>query len=899
LSQTLFERLNAALRGRYAVEREVGQGGMATVYLAQDVKHGRKVALKVLKPELAAVVGAERFLAEIKTTAQLQHPHILPLHDSGEADSFLYYVMPFVEGESLREKLEREKQLPVGEAVHIAVAVAGALDYAHRRGVIHRDIKPANILIHAGQPVVADFGIALAVGAAGGARLTETGLSVGTPYYMSPEQATGDVRVGPATDIYAIACVLYEMLIGEPPYLGNTAQAVLGKIIAGETVSATKHRPAIPANVDAAIRKALEKLPADRFTTAEAFATALTDVSFRHGFGPGAGAGEGPARRRVAVAAAAVVGLAAGAAGWALLRPSAPPVVSRYAVIMPSDHDPAFNFGSNLALSPDGSRLVYVGPSASGGRGGQQLWMRQRDQLDPSPIPGTEGAVSPTFAPDGRRVAFRIENTARVVSLGGEPPLTVADNNVDPFGMAWSDDGFLYVDFSRGLGRVPITGGEIELSSRLDSLAGELDHAWPQALPGGRGVLFTVMHAPTGDASQYDVAVLDVETGAHRVLVRGVFGRYAASGHLVYVSADGTLLAAPFDLGGLEVTGPPVALGGGVGVQDFGSIDLSLADDGTLVYIAGSVSSGLERAIWVTRNGEVTPVDESWEFAPGRPEVGLELSPDGTKLAVKINTEAGEDIWVKELDAGPLSRLSFDDAIDRRPRWSRDGRWIYYTSDRAGEFDLLRRSSDGTGAAEVVLDLDRTILEVQRTPDDQWWVLRLGGQAGVTGLRDIVALRTGDSVLVPVAAEPYDEKAAALSPDGRWLAYESNETGDDEIYVRPFPNAGEGKWQVSNNGGLNPRWSRNGREIFFINRDGQMSVAEVSTTGGFRVGQRSSLFDLDERGIFSAANYTGWDVAVDGQRFLMVQFANIEDTLPSQVVVVENFLTDLERRLRE
>jgi serine/threonine-protein kinase len=540
-------RLNAALEGRYVIERELGEGGMATVYLADDLKHERKVALKVLKPELAAVVGAERFLAEIKTTANLQHPHILPLFDSGEADNFLFYVMPYVEGESLREKLEREKQLPVGEAVHIAVAIAGALDYAHRHGVIHRDIKPPNILIHEGQPVVADFGIALAVGAAGGARLTETGLSVGTPYYMSPEQATGDVMVGPATDTYAIACVLYEMLVGEPPYLGNTAQAVLGKIISGDAVSAAK----------------------------------------------------GPASR-LSLVATAIVALLAGAAGWSLLAPSPPVTVSRYAIELPDGHDPTRDFGSNITISPDGSRMVYLGPSASGGAGGQQLWMRRRDQLEPTPLPGTEGAMSPTFAPDGRRVAFVVGNTARVVSLGGEPPLTVADNGVGGFGLTWGEDGFIYVDHDEVLGRVPDTGGDVERVSQLDTLTAEMDHGWPQALPGGRGVLFTVFHSPTGDVSQYDLAVLDLESGDHRVLVRGVFGRYSPSGHLLYVSADGTLLAAPFDLGALEVTGPAVAIVEGVGVQGFGSLELAVSDDGTLVHVTGIVSSGLERAAWVT-----------------------------------------------------------------------------------------------------------------------------------------------------------------------------------------------------------------------------------------------------------------------------------------------------------
>ncbi len=890
-------RLNAALEGRYAIDRELGEGGMATVYLADDLKHERKVALKVLKPELAAVVGAERFLAEIKTTANLQHPHILPLFDSGEADSFLFYVMPYVEGESLREKLEREKQLPVGEAVHIAVAIAGALDYAHRHGVIHRDIKPPNILIHEGQPVVADFGIALAVGAAGGARLTETGLSVGTPYYMSPEQATGDVMVGPATDTYAIACVLYEMLVGEPPYLGNTAQAVLGKIISGDAVSATKHRPAIPPNVDAAIRKALEKLPADRFTNAEAFATALTDVGFQYGADPAlVTGGKGPASR-LRLVATAIVALIGGAAGWSWLAPAPPVTVSRYAIELPDGHDPAREFGANITISPDGSRTVYVGPSASAGAGGQQLWMRRRDQLEPMPLPGTEGADSPTFAPDGRRVAFRVQNAARVVSLGGEPPLTVAEDGVGGFGLGWGEDGFIYVDHENVLGRVPETGGTVEPVSQLDSVAAEVDHGWPQALPGGRGVLFTVFHSPAGDASQYDLAVLDLESGAHRVLLRGVFGRYVPSGHLLYVSGGGTLLAAPFDLGALEVTGPPVAIVEGVGVQGFGSIELTISNEGTLAYVTGIVSSGLERAAWVTRNGDVTPVDPNWEFAPGRPEVGVELSPDGTRLAVKINTDAGEDIWVKELDEGPLSRLSFDEGIDRRPRWSSDGQWVLFTSDRAGDYDLYRRSSDGTGTTELVLDLDRPILEVQRTPDGEWTVLRLGGQSGVTGTRDLVALHTGDSIPVPVAVEPYDEKAAALSPDGQWIAYESNETGSDEIYVRPFPNSEDGKWQVSTGGGINPRWARDGDEIFYVNGDGEMSVAEVSTSGGFRVGQRASLFDMDSRGIAYGSNYPSWDVTPDGQRFLVVQFLDVSDALSSQLIVVENFFEELKERV--
>ena len=314
-------RLNAALEGRYAIEREIGEGGMATVYLAEDLRHERKVALKVLKPELAAVVGAERFLAEIKTTANLQHPHILPLFDSGQADSFLYYVMPYVEGESLRERIDRDQQLPVDEAVQIATNMAEALNYAHSQGVIHRDIKPANVLMLSGKPVISDFGIALAVGAAGGGRLTETGLSLGTPHYMSPEQATGDQNVGPQTDTYALGCVLYEMLVGEPPYTGPNAQAVLGQIITAEPVSAAKNRTAVPLNIDAAIRKALEKLPADRFASAQEFSQALGDSGFRHGeeaaLGVSIGRGQWSRLTTIGWSAAALMALVL---GWSLLR---------------------------------------------------------------------------------------------------------------------------------------------------------------------------------------------------------------------------------------------------------------------------------------------------------------------------------------------------------------------------------------------------------------------------------------------------------------------------------------------------------------------------------------------------------------------------------------------------
>ena len=418
-------RLNGALEGRYRVERELGSGGMATVYLARDERHNRHVALKVLKPELAAVVGAERFLAEIETTANLQHPHVLPLHDSGDADGFLFYVMPYVEGESLRSRLDRERQLPVDEAVGIAKTLAEALDFAHRRGVIHRDIKPANILLQDGKPVVADFGIALALSSAGGDRLTETGLSMGTPHYMSPEQATGE-GVGPSTDVWALGCVLYEMLVGEPPYTGSSPQAILGRIITGEAPSASAERRSVPPGVEAAIRKSLEKLPADRFTGADAFAKALANPGFRHGEGADSGPGAS-GRRTVFLTAAALAGLLAVAVIVALLVRSSEPADIAATIALPGDARLSLNSRTFFDLSPDGRTVAY---NATNSVGERQLYLRQLDAFQTIVAPGSTDALSLRFSPDGASVAYQVGARVRRVPVGGGPSVTICNREL-------------------------------------------------------------------------------------------------------------------------------------------------------------------------------------------------------------------------------------------------------------------------------------------------------------------------------------------------------------------------------------------------------------------------------------------------------------------------------------
>ena len=516
-------RLNAALEGRYAIERELGEGGMATVYLADDLKHERKVALKVLKPELAAVVGAERFLAEIKTTANLQHPNILPLHDSGEADSYLFYVMPYVEGETLGDRLERESQLPVDESVKIATEIADALQAAHEQGVIHRDIKPANILLSRGRPLVADFGIALAVSAAGGGRLTETGLSLGTPHYMSPEQATGDQIVGPSTDIYALGSVLYEMLVGEPPYTGSNAQAILGKIIQGRPVSARDERAAIPANVDAALRKALEKLAADRFTSAQEFARALGDPGFR--YGELAAADAGPAAgpwKRLSLATTGLAAVFALTTLWSFLRPDTLGPVTRVSVQIPEEQSIAPST-DGMALAPDGSLLVYQGVSDESPA---QLWVRPWNALSATPIRGTEGTFSPPdISPDGQDVAFATGGSFRVVPIQGGVTRTLSEEGgCCP---TWSPDGvwLYYSNPPTGLRRVPAGGGSPEVITEVATDAGDQFLLYPDVLPGGEGVVFQIR-----GVGGSRIQAVDVETREVKDLTPGAHPRYSPRG---------------------------------------------------------------------------------------------------------------------------------------------------------------------------------------------------------------------------------------------------------------------------------------------------------------------------------------------------------------------------------
>jgi len=888
-----IDRLQPALGDRYLIERELGAGGMATVYLAQDVKHDRKVALKVLRPELAAVIGADRFLKEIKITANLQHPHILGLIDSGEADGLLWYVMPFVTGEALRDLLNREHQLPVADAVRITSEVASALDYAHRHGVVHRDIKPENILLHDGQALVADFGISLAVSSAGGTRMTETGMSLGTPHYMSPEQAMGEREITPRSDVYALGCVTYEMLVGEPPFTGPTAQAIVARVMTEEPRGLTIQRRTIPPHVEAAVHTALAKLPADRFPSAADFAAALANPAYAGTATQPVGL---PARRSVGTAVTVgTVGTLALAAGIALgmfLRPQAraPNDVVRMMMALPDSAPVQPISNIRLAISPDGKRIAYLGPDGSG----TGLWVRELNELDARLLPGTTGAEAPFFSPDGQSIGFFVAKGAgsgaiKVTPATGGMVRTVLADSARPYGGSWGDDDAIYFDGPRaGITRVPAIGGAMTYLSQPDTTGsgGATEHEYPDVLPGAKGAL---MQLWKGGIGQNEIGSVSFATGTVTSLVRGTYAKFLPPDRLVFGTADGRIFVAPFDPDKLALTGEPILALQNVQTETSnGTVQFAISASGTLAYLSGQPDQ--QQVVWVNRrDGTISPVDTTWMGTFTQ----VALSPDGSRLAVAVSGQEESSIWVKRLPGGPLTRLTLrGSGPSDRPEWLPDGSSVAYLATRQGKRVPWMQRADGSGEARTVVQGSAQWDEVTFSPDGHWTVLRtLGSAAGTRKL--FIAAMGSDSAPHQLLATTYDNFAPTLSPDGRWLAYVSVESGQNEVYVRPFPNVDSARWTVSVGGGAQPRWAHSGTELFYRTERGAMMVVPITTKPTFHSGTPTTVFSNTQ--ISTDAFHRSYDVARDDQRFIMILGTGTE----SQAIgVVLNWAAELDTQAK-
>lgn len=870
----MLDRLRAALGDRYLVESELGQGGMALVYLARDIRHDRAVALKVLRPELSAVIGADRFLNEIRVTANLQHAHILPLFDSGAAGGLLYYVMPYVEGESLRARLSRERQLSIGEAVRLTSQIVSALDYAHRRGILHRDIKPENILLREGQALVADFGIALALRQAGGSRLTETGMSLGTPQYMSPEQATGDRDLDARSDLYSVGAVLYEMLAGEPPFTGPTLQAILARLVTENPRPLRQVRDTVPPALEAAVQQALARLPADRFAGAAEFAEALGQVPLTRTPPQSVPVVAGrPRRWRTAAGWSGVVGgtiaLAAGG-GWHLGRSEPKPDRVRFVVpTLNQQVDPDYSWVPTLAIGPAGRDLVF--------RNGRLLQWRALGDFTPTPLPGTEGASMPAFSPDGKWVAFHQDGHLRKIALAGGSVVEIAPADMGP-GMTWGEDGRIYFSSlgNGGIWRVPEVGGVPEPVTEVADSAAEHMHAWPQLLPGGKELLFTVL-GPSGGALDSRIVVEVLGSGVRRTLLKqGTFARYLTSKQLLYVSNEGTAFVVDYDRRRSVLVGTPRQVLTDVHVASWGGAALlAVAEGGTLAFEPGSAAAPQV----------VRAVDQSGRdlgaIVPAGYLDGIRLSPDGRRIAANVRAPSKNDIWIFGPEGEP-ERLTFDEAEDEYPVWSPDGSSIAYTSSLASQARRLQIKAVTAGTRPRRLLTWPRHLHLSAWSRDGKWLL--GDDFSPGQRKDVWAIAADGTDSIPVAAGPASEAQPDFSPDGRWVAYESDESGRMEILVISFPDLSV-KRQISINGGRAPRWDPQGGRLYYLEGHRLMAVPMSSSTG-LRLGVGQMLFETPAR-VF--------DVSPDGKRFILV-LPN-PDLIPPGIHVVLDWVRELNEKI--
>jgi eukaryotic-like serine/threonine-protein kinase len=856
--------LNHSLAGRYRIEREIGRGGMAVVYLAEDLKHARRVAIKVLDPELARALGAERFLREIEIAARLSHPRIVPLLDSGSAGGLLYYVMPYVEGESLRDRLDREQQLPVGEAVEIARQAAAALAYAHEHGIVHRDVKPENILLSGGEAMVADFGIARAVAAAGGTKLTQSGLVVGTPLYMSPEQASGVGHPDARSDVYSLACVLYEMLAGEPPFAGRTAQAVTARKLSESAPEVRAVRDSTPGPVAAVVRRALARVPADRYRTAAELAEALRRAENEGAADPAVAArGRGASGwRAVAVGSGAALLLITTAyvAGWSGRAPG-PGLFVELVV------DGRVELGSRAALSPDGRRLAYLS--------GDRLWVRDLEGLDSRTVPGSDGARMPFWSPDATELGYVARGRLwRAPAAGGESVAiaTIGIGLAGGAGATWTGDGqIVFATGSTGLLTVPARGGVPRLLVPLEP--DETDHHEPHALPGGQGILF-VPHRIDGT-----YALDIVADGERRELLRLDGHRigepvYSPTGHLLFTLSE-DVWAVPFSLRRLEITGEPSLLRPGASTP-------SVAAGGSLAFFRGAGTTGRQLA-FVQRDGAV-------DRLVGDPSAGLQffsLSPAGDRVAVALMAPLG--IWVIDPIRGTRSRPTEEGEAGNMPRWSPAGERIAYIGSDPGDAPAVRvRAADGTGSASELVrgwypsftPRGELVVTLGLPIDDEEW--------------DIAYIDlNADGAVIPIVASSARECCQDVSPDGRYLAYASDTSGRWEVYVTRFP-SGEGTWQASAGGGAWPRWDPRGDRLYYAQGVDLMEIP-VSTEPELELGSPARLFSRPARVQdirYGKPDY--FDITPGGDRFLVVVPAT-EDAVGGSVVVVGNWRAALVR----
>jgi len=891
----------------YLITTKLGAGGMGEVYRARDTRLDREVAIKVLPTSFANDADRLlRFEQEARATSALNHPNILTIYDIGSHQGSPFIVAELLEGEELRQLLN-DGPLSQRKAIDFAEQIASGLAAAHEKGTTHRDLKPENLFVTTdGRIKILDFGLAKLrpqpIQAAGSGvatlkAITDPGVVMGTAGYMSPEQVRGQ-EVDHRSDIFSFGAIFYEMLTGMRAFQRETMAETMTAILKEEPDEVTQLNNKITPQLERIVQRCLEKKPERRFQSAsdlgfavEAVSTpsgprvdtsavisADTATTFRHRV---------LANSRLAWIVAATLLLALVIVlAFAIRRPAAKEPSSsqlvRYEIQTPNKTSLSLTRWPAIALSPDGSTLVFVASA----EGINRLYLRKRDDTEVRSLPGTEGAYDPVFSPDGKWVAFIADFTIKKVSVDG--PVTTVLKVSDARGVSWLDEDTLIFSQDAGtpLFQVSANGGEPKQISKLDDSKNERTHRWPQVLAGGKAVLFTVgtLDSPD-DYDRANIEAVILATGERRVILQGAnMARYAQTGHLVF-GRGGALFAVSFDASNLVARGTPAPILQNVaGDQTTGAVHFSVAADGTLAYIPGGPGAYQRRLVWADRGGNLRPLS-----LPAGQYNDIRISPDGTRLAMLIGSSGSGDVWVYDFARATPTRLTFN-TVNASPIWSADGKSVLYSEIQSSgnKTTVLRKPADGSRDAEMLASLPDTayVKEIERDGTSAI----LDSQIN-TYRANIIRLTLGqESQISDVVKTQFNDYAASLSVDGRWLAYQSNEGVRPEIYVRDLSGSG-GRWQISTDGGEEPHWSADGRELYYRNNDLFMSVA-VETQAGFKAGPPKRLFS----GIYNLRSNSGvtYDVDPKGGRFLMIRPAE-ESTAPSQLRVVLNWGEELRR----
>ena len=876
--------------GPYEIISPAGAGGMGEVFKARDTRLDRTVAIKILSAPIAGNPDIrQRFEREARAISSLNHPNICTLYDVGYENDINYLVMEYLEGETLSARLSRGP-LPFNELLGYATQIADALDKAHRQGLIHRDLKPGNVMLVKSGAKLLDFGLAklqpwggVVEGISGVTRttpLTGEGTIIGTMQYMSPEQLEGR-EADSRSDIFAFGAILFEMATGKRAFEGRSQASLIAAVLEREPAPVSQLAPMAPPALDRVVSKCLAKDPDARWQSARD----LTDeLRWIHQSGSLAGV---PAavqtrrrfRLRVSWSLACVATLVAAALGTVLLtQTETEPLVTRFSISPRAD----LSLVSWPNISPDGKLLAFQAADSSGT---QKIWVRPLNSLEPAPLSGTENALRPFWSPDSRYLAYFVGGQLKKVPVGGGPSLLIceAENGADG---SWGLQDIILFDggITDSIRQVPASGGVASAATHLDRTRGDQYHMWPWFLPDGEHFLFS---SQIDSASQsYNLLMVGSVRDDKTIPLVRVDSRveYSTEGYLVYVT-DNILVAHPFDAANLRVTGEPVPLASDVqAVNELAHF--SVSDNGTLVYLRGQ-STGLREIHWVGRAGqEIGQVGSPGSY------INVALSPDGTRFAGERIVERGNttDLWVHDLQRDVSSRLTFDPAIEVWPVWSADGSKVMYTSNRDGNlFRIFQKAANGVGDATLLFASDSTnVNPFSAARDGRSLII---GAANTQGF-DLWRLNFQDQRVDTLIASAFNERSANISPDGKFLAYQTNESDRMEIYVRELNGSG-GRWQVSTRGGRFPQWRSDGRELFYVTTEFDFMAVPVSTANGFQVGAPVKLFN--QRYYFNGqASLSPYQVTSDGQRFLIV--SPMQEASTAEFVVTQNWTTELKKR---